>query len=121
MFLFHNCNDYGLYCYFIVTLKTGLCIFVIVWLYLSSFNTLSYYYVSMLAPLLWYVNFDDFSKISFELKLYPSSGITCTFILSSSYDVGILSYHIPSTEYSSCALRNIFRVSAESVFFNPTT
>ena len=55
----------------------------------------------------------------FGLTLYPSSGITCTGILSLGSDVGILYSSTPGTKYSSCASRKNFRVPAGSLFYQP--
>ena len=79
--------------------------------YFSAFNNLLYTDVSMLLPFLWYVNSDEFEFI-FGLTLYPLSGITCTGILYSGFEVGIISSSIPGTKYYLCALWKIFGVSA---------
>ena len=74
---------------------TGSFIFCIVGLhnvsnFLSAFNNLSYTYVSASASFLRYLNSDELSEISFGLTLSHSSGITCTVILSSGSDVGMV-------------------------------
>ena len=50
--------------------------------FLSTFNTLSYYDVYVLASFFWCVKSDDFN-FSFGLTLYPSLGIMFTVRLSS--------------------------------------
>ena len=70
------------------------CILGIVGLYeVSRFsielNTLLYADMYVLAPLLLYVN-SDYFEFTFGLTLSLASGITCTVILSSGSDVGIL-------------------------------
>ena len=88
--------------------------------FFSTLNTLSYDDMSMIAPLFLYVNSDELSKCSFVLTLYPSSDITCIWILSSGYNIEILSSIILFTKYSLCVSGNIFRVSSGSIVFQST-
>ena len=81
---------------------TGSCIFCTVGFYdVSSFfipfNSLPYKDVSVSESFLWYVNYDEFSEFSFGLTLSPSSSITCTGILYSGSDVGMMSSSIYGT------------------------
>ena len=98
---------------------TGLSILYTVGLsnFFSAFNTLSYAHVYASTYFLGYVISDDFSEILFGLTISPSSGVTCTGILSSGYDLGMMSSSIPGTKSSLFSSRNIFRVSAVSVIF----